>query len=140
MEMHRADARYRRQVLLALGASLLLGLAGLYWLNRWLAELIARGPMLSEDHLGLWLFTATTTGLLARACLVAGSGLWQLAGRIQSQRRYPPEDMRTARDVPVRRDGAADTLARRARQVAGLLFAAALTVAAWGGWMLYVLR
>lgn len=140
MEMHRADVRYRRQVLLALGASLLLGLAGLYWLNRWLADLIARGPMLSEDHLGLWLFTATITALLVLACVVAGTGLWRLAIRVQSQRRYPPDDMRTALDVPVRRDAAASALARRARQVAGLLFAAALAVAIWGGWMLYVLR
>lgn len=139
MDLHRADIRYRRQALLALIASLVLGLMGLYWLHTWLGRMGAGGLLFGEDRLGLWLLTCAISGLLILTCLVAGIGLLRLARRIGEGQRYPPADMRTARDVPIRRGEAALRMASTARLTAWFLLGLAVLLAGWGGWMLYLL-
>lgn len=139
VEIHRADRRYRNRALWLLAACLLGGLAGLIWLNGWLAKLGSDGLMNGEERLGLWLFTGSISLLLLLTCVGAALALFRLASRTATAQRYPPDGMQTARDVPVKRGSEALQLAANIRRSAWFLVFLATVLASWGGWMLYVL-
>lgn len=139
MEIHHADRRYRNRALLVLAACLVAGAVGLVWLNNWLAKLGASGLMNGEERLGLWLFTGSISLVLLLTCAGAALALLRLASRIAASERYPPDGMQTARDVPVKRGAEARRMASIIRRSAWFLVCLALVLAAWGGWMLYVL-
>jgi len=139
MEIHRADRRYRNLVAAVLAGCLLAGAAGLAWLHSWLAGLGPGAWMFGEERLGLTLFVGALSAMLVLSCVVGAVALSRLAGRIRQEQRYPPTDMRTARDVEVLRGEKAQAMAARLRIAAAMLILLALLLGGWGAWMLYAL-
>ncbi len=135
-EVHRADPALRRQLLLALVVSVLVGALALWGLQQWL-EHLARTQ--NPDQLTLWL-----RRLMGGACLlVAGSlgagGFWLqgLADDCESEGRWPPRELRTAQDLPVQRGAELKALAKQLRLAAtglGLLAMVIGLLALWLGW------
>ncbi len=139
MEIHRADRSYRTRAAVVLAACLAVGAVGLVWLNGWLSRLAENGFFDGEEQLGLWLFAGSLSTLLVLTCAGASVALLRLAGRVSAEQRYPPQEMRTASDVVVKRGSEADRIASSIRFCAWFLLLVAALLAVWGGWMLYVL-
>ena len=132
VEMHRADPRLRRLASLLLPGILLLGGLGVWVLHSWLEQ--RTGSLAGND--GLILLAAGLVSLLATVSFSIGVALWLEARRIQREDRFPPSDMRTLRDVPIRHGPQALRYARymfAAAVVAGL---GGIAILAWGYWLL----
>lgn len=139
MEIHHADRSYRNRAALVLSTCLAVGALGLLWLNDWLSRLADGGLFDGEERFGLWLFAGSLSSLLVLTCAAAAVALLRLARRISEEQRYPPNNMRTASDVIVKRGAEASSTAASIRFCAWFLLLVSAVLAAWGGWMLYVL-
>lgn len=109
VEMHRADPGLRRLAALLLFGILLLGGLGLWALHDWL-DAHTRGGL--ADYDGLLLLAAGLVAVLATVSFSIAVALWLEARRIQREDRFPPSDMRTLRDVPIRHGALALRYAR----------------------------
>lgn len=109
VEVHRADPRLRRNASLLLFGVLLLGGLSVWALRTWLEVRI--GPGLA-DYDALLMLSAGLIALLATVSFGIAMALWLEARRIQSEDRFPPSDMRTLRDVPIRHGAQALRYAR----------------------------
>lgn len=136
--VHRADPRYRRRMQRLLAACVAIGavlLALLFW---WLTRL---DGMRGGDPFAL---QRELHRLMAGVCLLlaapaAGFGLWlqRLARATRTERRWPPDSLPTSADVRIRYLTSADALVPQLLAGAWGLFALAIALAAWAGWLLW---
>jgi hypothetical protein len=129
VEMHRADPRFRRTAPLVLLGVLLLGGVALWALQRWL-DSHTRVGLAGYD--GLVLLAIGVVALLVAVSLGIAISLWLEARRIQREDRFPPSDMRTLRDVPVRHGAQAQRCARYLFAAAVIAALAAFGILLWG--------
>lgn len=137
MEIHRADLAYRRRslwLLLAIAAGCALGLWQLHgWLQGVQAH-IAAGASGAVDSAEArrWLQRALAGLALAPVAplWLWGRGLRRLGRAALEQRRFPPREWKTYRDVRVLRDAAAEAWARRTARLGRLAERAALACVA----------
>jgi hypothetical protein len=125
-ELHRADPRLRQLARWLPALILVAALLGLWWLDRWLGSL--DGQVSFE---GLLLGFLGLAAVIATAGLTLAWTLWNAASRIVSEDRYPTADMRTLRDVPLRRGQAARTIASRLRAAAVLAALLGIGILVW---------
>lgn len=142
MEIHRADLAYRRRslwLLLAIAAGCALAL---WQLHGWLQSVQAHVAIADAAQARRWLRRALAGLALAPTAplWLWGRGLRRLGRAAGEQRRFPPRDWKTYRDVRVLRGDAAATWASRtqragraAQYAAAACVAAALAVWAWLG-------
>jgi hypothetical protein len=126
VELHSADPKFKRLAPFLLGAIVVAGGTAVWLLDRWLG---ASSPQSTD---GMLLVTTGLVVVLASISLGLAYALWQEAGRIRREDRFPPSDMRTVRDVAVRHGAAA---LRYARAMQAGAAAAALTgvgILIWG--------
>ena len=97
VEVHHADPRFRRIATFVLIGVLLLGGLALWALRDWLAT---RAGL--ADYEGLLMLSAGLVVVLATVSFGIAVALWLEARRIRREDRFPPSDMRTLRDVPIR--------------------------------------
>ncbi|ROU05807.1 hypothetical protein [Lysobacter enzymogenes] len=140
MEIHRADLAYRRRslwLLLAIAAGCALAL---WQLHGWLQSVQAHVAIADASQARRWLRRALAGLVLAPTAplWLWGRGLRRLGRAAGEQRRFPPRDWKTYRDVRVLRGDAADAWARRtarlgryAQHAALACVAAALAVGWW---------
>lgn len=128
VETHRADPKLRRIASLLLLGVLLLGGLALWALQGWL-QTPTRGGL---DYDGLVLLAAGLVTVIATLSFTIAVALWLEARRIQREDRFPPSDMRTLRDVPIRHGPEAQRYARY--MFAGAVFAGlgGLAILGWG--------
>jgi hypothetical protein len=126
-DLHRADPALRRLARWLPISVLLAGVLALWLLHAWLGSLEQRPDALDALLLG---FLGLAT-LLATVGLTLAWLLWSAAGRVVAEDRYPPTDMRTLHDVPIRHGGAARALARWLRIGAVVTMLLAVGILAW---------
>lgn len=136
-EIHRADPGYRRQMLVWLVVAILAGGIGLYALVRWLDEL-RNSTGQDPRELGIWLqrLMAGLCLLLAAGCAGLAHWLHQVAVRTFAEKRWPPKDLQTTSDMPVRYLSAADGVARQVRAGSMAFAVLAALIAGWGAWLM----
>ena len=127
VEVHHADPRFRRIASFVLVGVLLLGGLALWALRDWLD---ARAGV--ADYEGLLMLSAGLVVVLAAVSFGIAVALWLEARRIRREDRFPPSDMRTLRDVPIRHGALALRYARF--MVAGAIVAglAGFAILVWG--------
>lgn len=133
VEIHRADARFRRTAPLVLLGVMLVGGAALWALQRWL-DSSTRVGLAGYD--GLLLLAIGLIALLVAVSLGIAISLWLEARRIQREDRFPPSDMRTLRDVPIRHGAQARRYARYLFAAAVIAALAAFGILLWGYWLM----
>lgn len=139
MDIHRADPQYRNRALLLLALTILLCGVLLVLLDGWLrsvnAHLLASDPD-TVRHWLRWLLAGLGIGLAIPAWLL-GRGLRRIGMQAREERRFPPRDWKTLRDVRILQDADALVWAGRT-MVAGsiaLALAAALVLWAIAAWI-----
>lgn len=137
-EVHRADPDYRRQMIIWLLAAFVSGSILLFVLVRWLGGLSSGAAGHDPAELSIRL-----QQLMAGLCLLLAAGLaglahWlhRAAGQTLQEKRWPPKDMQTTTDVPVRYLSSAEAVARQLRL--GVL-AFAVLAAGTAAWALRIL-
>lgn len=138
-EYHRADPAYRRQMLVVLALTTVVGIAALAALHLWLRKL---GATASGGD--LFAYATWLNRLLGGLCLVlgataAGFALWmhRIAMASKAERRWPPSSMRTSADVRIRYLTSADSFVAQLRAGAfavGLIAALLVAGAIWLLW------
>lgn len=134
--IHRADPAYRRNALLLLGGSIVLGAVLLVWLRGWLEALYRDGgAALGLDVLpGLRLVFVALAVSLILPLLALAAWLRREGERIQAGDRYPVAGSRSLRDIPVRTGAAAATVALRCLRLAQACLLLSAAVASWAAW------
>ena len=137
MEIQRADLAYRRRVLRTLVAVAMLLCIALIAFEFWLHHISAK---LDTDELVkmLHLMISGCVALIALCLAVLGSHLLLRGNLIVRGRRFPPRDVRSVRDTPVR-EGDAAVRVGRTSQALGMFFILLALLAAAGG-LLWVQR
>jgi len=137
-EIHRADPNYRRQMIAWLLVAVVAGAIGLFALVRWLDGLRSQAGMDNPAEVAAWLQRLMAgLGLV----LTAGSAglahwLYRTAGQTRLEKRWPPKDLQTTSDIPVRYLSSADAVAKQLRTGSLVLAGLALAIAVWAGWIL----
>lgn len=136
-EFHRADPAYRRQMQLALGLTIFVGVLALVALQWWLARLGANAGAGDLGTYETWLHRLLAGLCLVLAAAAAGFGQWlyRTARATARERRWPPTAMRTSSDVRIRWLTSADALVTQLRGAAFVLFAFAIVLAGWSAWL-----
>lgn len=133
MEIQRADLAYRRRVMRTLIAvAILLGIVVIafqFWLHYISAHL-----KVAQLVLTLRLMLCACLALIAICIAVLGSHLLVRGNLIVRGRRFPPRDVRSIRDTPVREGDAAVRIGRTS-QTLGLVFLALALLVAVCGWL-----
>lgn len=134
--IHRADPAYRRNALLLLGGSIVLGTVLLVWLRGWLEALYRDGgAALGLDVLpGLRLIFVALALSLILPLLALAAWLRREGERVQAGDRYPVAGSRTLRDIPVRTGEQAEAMALRHRRLARACLLLAFGLALWAIW------
>lgn len=134
--IHRADPAYRRNALLLLGGSIVLGTVLLVWLRGWLEALYRDGgAALGLDVLpGLRLIFVALALSLILPLLALAAWLRREGERVQAGDRYPVAGSRTLRDIPVRTGAAAATMVLRCRRLTLVCLLLSVAVASWAAW------
>lgn len=139
MEIHHADKAYRnRGLVLLAGISVLAG-ALLWQLNLWLQELTMHLASGDPDTVRGWLrmLLAALGFALAVPAAALGLSLRRLGQSSRIQGRFPPQELRTLRDVRVLRDQPALRWARRVERFGALSLALAGVLASWALWAMW---
>ncbi|KRD39709.1 hypothetical protein ASE35_05090 [Lysobacter sp. Root916] len=142
-DIHPADLAYRRRSLLIIAAIVVLALFGLWQLDGWLSGLATQlaqdgDPQRTRRWLrgllvALALLPVVPLSLLARS-------LRRLAAAAQAERRFPPRDWRTLRDVRVLRGVVAQRWIVRVRRMAAAASVLAILCAVLAMAMLWYYR
>ena len=137
-EIHRADPDYRRQMIVWLLVTVVAGAIGLFALVRWLEGLRSQPGMGDPAEMALWLQRLMAGLGLLLATGSAGLAHWlhRTAARTRIEKRWPPKDLQTTSDMPVRYLSSADAMARQLRTGSLVLAGLALAIAVWAGWIL----
>ncbi len=138
-EFHRADPTYRRQMQVWLVITTVLGVLLLVGLQWWLRKISANAATGDLSFYQGWLHR-----LLAGLCLVLGAAaagfaqwLYRMALASSSERRWPPNSMRTSADVRIRYLTSADSLVTQLKATAVALGVLALLLCAWAIWLFW---
>lgn len=138
-EFHRADPAYRRQMQVWLAITVVLGVLLLVGLQWWLRKISANAG--TGD---LYFYQAWLHRLLAGLCLVLGAAsagfaqwLYRMALASSSERRWPPNSMRTSADVRIRYLTSADSLVTQLKGTAIALAVLALMLCGWAIWLFW---
>jgi len=138
-EFHRADPAYRRQMQVWLVITALLGVLLLVGLQWWLRKISVNAAMGDLSFYQAWLHR-----LLAGLCLVLGAAsagfaqwLYRMALASSSERRWPPNSMRTSADVRIRYLTSADSLVTQLKATALALALLALLLCTWAIWLFW---
>jgi hypothetical protein len=139
MDIHRADPAYRTRTLLLLALTVLACVVFLLLLHAWLERV--SGQLLSSDPETLrnWL-RGMLVGLglaLAIPALFVGTALRRLAVEARRERRFPPMDWKTIRDVRVLRDDVAIHWAARTQILGNAVLGLAGVFVLWALWALW---
>ncbi|QQP97497.1 hypothetical protein [Lysobacter enzymogenes] len=132
MEIHRADLAYRRRSLRLLLA-IAVGCAFALWqLHGWLQTVQTYIAGADAAQARRWLRYALAGLALAPVAplWLWGRGLRRLGAAASAQRRFPPRDWKTWRDVRVLRDAAAAAWAARSERLGRVAQYAALACVA----------
>ena len=137
-EYHHADPAYRRQMMMGLAMSVIVGAVFLFALRYWLSHLSATVGATDPFRM-LVLLQRILAGICPLLAAVGGGfALWiyRAAKQTRLERRWPPTAMRTARDVRIRYLTSADALVSQLMAlVIGLALFSAL-VAAFALWLM----
>ena len=136
-EIHRADPTYRRQLQISLAVCVGASLVGLVALHFWLQDLSSSIGHENPGLLELWLRRLISALGLMMSISAAAFAVWlrRIGLQASAGKRWPPADLRTAKDVPVRYLGAAEAMAQQLQLAAAVLFVFAALVAAWAIWV-----
>lgn len=136
-EFHRADPVYRRQMLVFLALTVVVGVLGLVALQWWLRKLGA-----SATAGDLTVYQSWLNRLLAGLCLLLGVSaagfaqwLYRMGNASKQERRWPPSSMRTSSDVRIRYLTSADSLVTQIQATAAALSVLALVLGVWAIWL-----
>lgn len=133
MDIHRADRQYRNRALLLLALTTLLCGVLLVLLDGWLrnvnAHLLASDPDTVRDWLR-WLLGGLGIGLAIPAWLL-GRGLRRIGMQARQERRFPPRDWKTLRDVRILHDEDALAWARRTVVAGNIALGLAAMLVLW---------
>lgn len=134
--IHRADPAYRRNALLLLAGSIVLGAVLLVWLRGWLDGLYRDGgAALGLEVLpGLRLIFVALASSLILPLLALAAWLRREGDRIRAGDRYPVAGSRTLRDIPVRTGAGAEMMAGRCGKLALACLLLSAAVASWAAW------
>lgn len=133
MEIQRADLAYRRRVMRTLIAVAILLCVVMLALQFWLRYISAHMEVM-QLVLAVRLMLCGCIALIAICLAVLGSHLLVRGNLIVRGRRFPPRDVRSVRDTPVREGDAAVRIGRTS-QTLGLLFLAFALLVAVCGWL-----
>ena len=139
MEIHRADPAYRTRTLLLLAFTVIACGVFLLLLQAWLARVSAQLLSSDPETLRNWLrgLLVALGLMLAIPALLIGVTLRRLADWAQRERRFPPTDWKTIRDVRVLRDETALRWAARTRILGNAVVALAGLLVLWACWALW---
>lgn len=132
-ELHRADPALRRLAAWLLPLLTAAGVVALLALQHWLARGAPGGLAATTGLRVAFLGIALLSVML---CLGIAALLRRLALRVRAASRYPPADMRTLRDVPVREGAAARRIAGRLDALAGVALLLVLGLSVWAAQVL----
>jgi hypothetical protein len=130
VEVHRADPKFRRLAPWVLVGTVIVGSIAIWALRLWLKSRLETAAGIEVD--GIFMLAAGLVVVLATISLGLAFSLWQEAARIRSEDRFPPSDMRTLRDVPIRHGDDARRVAGWMRAGAVLALASGLGIVFWG--------
>jgi len=137
-EYHHADPAYRKLMMMWLVLSVVVGAIFLFALRQWLGHLSATVGATDPVRMLVWLQRILAGLCLLLAAAGGGFALWiyRTAKQARIERRWPPNAMRTAKDVRIRYLTSADALVSQLMTLAfGLALFSAL-VAAFALWLL----
>lgn len=129
-EIHRANPAYRRRMLVLTAVIAVAALLALWGLHSWLRSLSLAQPGLLMIWLPRLLFGVAV--IIATGAFLGGRYLRDLAVRVESGKRWPPQDMQTSSDIKVLYLSAAVSQARQFRWTAYALWGLAAVVLGWG--------
>lgn len=137
MEIQSADRKLRFVAIILLVLMMILALASLLLLERWIIGVQALEPELALGKLHSALWWLLVAGCLSLA--VFGAWLWRLGNAIKAAQRFPLPGARVIRDTPVLNG---DDAIRRSMLFRGLgifllLATIALAVLAWRFWAIF---
>jgi hypothetical protein len=137
-EFHHADPAYRKQMMTWLVVCVIVGAILLFALQQWLSHLSATIGATDPYRMLVWL-----QRILAGLCLLlaaAGGGfavwIYRAGKQARLERRWPPNAMRTAKDVRIRYLTSADALVSQLMAVAVGLVVFSVLVAGYAVWLL----
>jgi len=139
MDIHRADPAYRTRTLLLLALTALACTVFLLLLHAWLQRVTAQLVTSDPDTTRRWLrgLFVSLGLLLAMPALLIGANLRRLAIQSHLERRFPPENWKTLRDVRILRDEQAVRWAARTRLLGNVALAIGLCLVLWSLWVFW---
>ncbi len=139
MDIHRADPAYRTRTLLLLALTVLACTVFLLLLHTWLQRVSAQLMSSDPDSMRRWL-RALFVGLgmlLAGPALLIGANLRRLGVQSHLERRFPPENWKTIRDVRILRDEQAVRWAARTQLLGSTALAFGACLVLWSLWVFW---
>jgi hypothetical protein len=139
MDIHRADPAYRTRTLLLLALTVLACTVFLLLLHAWLQRVSAQLMSSDPDSMRRWL-RALFVGLgmlLAGPALLIGANLRRLGVQSHLERRFPPENWKTLRDVRILRDEQAVRWAARTQLLGSTALAFGACLVLWSLWVFW---
>ena len=136
MEIHHADKAYRTRSLWLLAAIMIMCVVLLWQLQSWLdsltTQLGGRDPRIVREWVRLLL--AGLGFALAIPAIGLSTSLRRLARASRDELRFPPQGLKTMRDVRVLRGPAARSWARRVQAGSSAAMVLAVVFLAWAAW------
>lgn len=136
-EFHHADPAYRKQMVVCLVASIVVGVLLLFALQQWLGHLATTFGG-DPDQMRAWLqriFVGVCL-LLAATGFGFAAYIHRVAKQTRQERRWPPIGMRTTRAVRIRYLTSADALVSQLMLSAAALAITSLIVLGYALWLL----
>ena len=137
-EIHRADPDYRRQMIVWLLVTVGAGGIMLFALVHWLGELRSQPGMDNPEQVAVWLqrLMAGLGLLLAAGSAGLAHWLYRTAESTSREKRWPPKDLQTTSDMPVRYLSSAEAKARHLRLGSRVFTVLAIAMTVWASWLM----
>ncbi len=139
MDIHRADRAYRTRTLLLLALTALACTVFLLLLHAWLQRVTVQLTSSDPDTMRRWLrgLFVSLGFLLSIPALLIGANLRRLGIQSALERRFPPENRKTLRDVRILRDELAIRWAARTRVLGNVAIAFGVCLVLWSLWVFW---
>ena len=139
MDIHRADPAYRTRTLLLLALTALACTVLLLLLHAWRQRVTAQLMSSDPDTMRRWLrgLFVSLGVLLAAPALLIGANLRRLGIEAALERRFPPENWKTLRDVRILREEHAVRWAARTRRLGNVALAFGACLVLWSFWVFW---